>query len=236
MEAKGMTRKKEDVPSVKLKGVGDGISVSLDPSQPLETLQADLKTAFGRLKHVAFNARVILEPGGQGDHKELIETLGSFLKENFAVGSVTGPVSKRVGSEERLRQQDMVQAWRNRRSDALILSGRVRSGQNVTARKHLILLGDVNPGGEVIAGGDVLILGSLCGTAAAGQPNHEEAIVLALDFRPMQVQVAGVIETGFASESTEGQAVFACLKDGAIKIEDYLKAGPFRRLSWPQVR
>ncbi len=236
VEVKGIMRKKQDASSVKLKGVGDGISVSLDPAQPLETLQADLKTAFGRLKQVAFNARVILEPAGGGDHRDLIETLGAFLRENFAVGSVTGPASKRVGSEERIRQQDMVQAWRNRRSDALILAGRVRSGQNVTARKHLILLGDVNPGGEVIAGGDILIMGSLCGTAAAGQPNHEDAIVLALDFRPMQVQIAGVIETGFSSESSAGQAQFACIKEGSIKIEDYLKAGPFRRLSWPQVR
>jgi septum site-determining protein MinC len=228
-------RKREDISSVKLKGVGDGISVSLDPSQPIETLQSDLKTAFERLNHVADNANVILEPGGQEDHKELIDTLASFLRKNFAVGSVTGPVRKREVSEERVRQQDVVQAWRNRRSEALILAGRVRSGQNVTARKHLILLGDVNPGGEVIAGGDILVLGSLCGTAAAGQPDHEEAIVLALDFRPMQVQISGVIETNF-SPSGMGQAEFARVKDGTIQIENYLKAGPFRRRSWPEVR
>lgn len=221
--------------SVKLKGVGDGIRVSLDPSQPISTLQTDLKIAFERLKHVAFNARVILEPAGQEDHTELIDTLASFLKENFAVRSVTGPARKRVGSEERVRQQDLVQGWQNRRSEALILSGRVRSGQNVTARKHLVLLGDVNPGGEVIAGGDIFILGSLCGTAAAGQPDRGDAIVLALDFRPIQVQISGVIATGFAA-SSEGQAEFARVKDGAIIIENYLKAGLFRRLSWPQVR
>lgn len=228
-------KKGEHISSVKLKGVGDGISVFLDPSQPIETLQSDLKSAFEGLKHVASNARVILEPGGDEDHKELIDTLASFLRENFAVGSVTGPVKKCAPSIERLRQQDMMQAWRNRRSEALILSGRVRSGQNVTARKHLVLLGDVNPGGEVIAGGDILILGSLCGTAAAGQPDHGEAIVLALDFRPMQVQIAGVIETSFSKRSSAG-AEFAHIKDGSLKIEDYLKSGTFKRLSWPEVR
>lgn len=230
-------RKKEELSSVKLKGVGDGICVTLDPSCPLETLQSDLKTAFERLRHVVFNARVILEPGGEGEHKELIDDLASFLKKNFAVGSVTGPVRKRTGSEERVRHQDLLQGWQNRWSDALILSGRVRSGQNVTARKHLVLLGDVNPGGEVVAGGDILILGSLCGTAAAGQPDHAEAIVLALDFRPIQVQISGVIATGFDTASGgKGVAEFARVKDGAMRIEDYLQAGPFRRLSWPQVR
>src|SRR3989304_5624817 len=124
MEGAETMRKREDHSSVKLKGVGDGICVSLDPTQPLGTLQADLKTAFERMKHAVLNARVILEPAGQGDHRELIETLGSFLKENFGVGSVTGPVRKREGTEEIFRQQDVAQAWRNRRSEALILSGR----------------------------------------------------------------------------------------------------------------
>jgi septum site-determining protein MinC len=235
-EAAETVKKGEDLSSVRLKGVGDGIRVSLDPSQPLETLQTDLEIAFKRLKHMAFNAKVILEPKGQEDHKELIDALAAFLKKNFAVGSVTGPARKRVGSEERVRQQDLVQAWQNRRSEALIIAGRVRSGQNVTARKHLVLLGDVNPGGEVIAGGDILVLGSLCGTAAAGQPNHGEAIVVALDFRPIQVQISGVIATGFAARVSEGQTEFARIKDGAIGIENYLEAGLFRRLSWPQVR
>ncbi|RJR41341.1 MAG: septum site-determining protein MinC [Desulfobacteraceae bacterium] len=228
-------KKEEHISSVKLKGVGDGISVFLDPSQPLETLQSDLKRAFERLQHVACNARVILDPGRGEDHKELIDTLASFLRTHFAVGSVTGPVKRSDDSIERLRQQDIIQAWRNRRSEALILSGRVRSGQNVTARKHLVLLGDVNPGGEVVAGGDILILGSLCGTAAAGQPDREGAIVLALDFRPMQVQIAGVIETNFANRSSGG-AEFAHITGGSLKIEDYLKSGPFKRLSWPEVR
>ena len=194
-------------PSVKLKGVGEGIRVSLDPSQPIETLQADLRIAFERLKHVAFNARVILEPQGEEEHKELIDGLACFLKENFAVGSVTVPPRKRPQSEERFRQQDLVQGWQNRRSDALILAGRVRSGQNVTAKKHLVLLGDVNPGGEVIAGGDILILGSLSGTAAAGQPNQGEAVVLALDFRPIQVQISTVIATDFKTAASGVGAV-----------------------------
>lgn len=236
MERTGVMRKRKDLSSVKLKGVGDGIRVSLDSSQPLEVLQADLKLAFERLNHVAFNARVILEPEGEEDHKELIDPLASFLKENFAVRSVTCPVRKRAGSDERVRQQDLVQGWQNRRSEALILAGRVRSGQNITARRHLVLLGDVNPGGEIVAGGDIFILGSLCGTAAAGQPDHEEAIVLALDFRPIQIQISGVIAGGLSATSSENQAEFAHFKDGAIRIENYMETGLFRRLSWPQVR
>lgn len=229
-------RKREDASSVKLKGVGDGICVSLDPKQPLETLQTDLKIAFKRLNHVVFNARVILEPNDREEHEELIGTLASFLREHFAVGSVTGPQKKREPTEELLRQKDLAQAWQNRRSEALIISGRVRSGQSITARKHLVLLGDVNPGGEVIAGGDILILGSLFGTAAAGQPNHQESIVLALDFRPMQVQISGVITNDFPPSANVNRAEVAILKNGVIHIENYLDAGLFRRLSWPQVR
>lgn len=231
-----MLRNKEEKPSVKLKGVGENIWVSVDPSRPLDILRDDLRLAFERLNRVAFNARIILDPGDQEDHKDLIEPLAAFLKENFGVGAVSGPSRRPVQSEERARHRDVVQAWRNCRSEALILSGRVRSGQNVTAKKHLVLLGDVNPGGEVVAGGDILIMGSFCGTAAAGQPDHEEAIILALDFRPIQVQISGVITTSPSHTSDTARAEFARVENGVIKIEDYAKASPFGRLSWPQVR
>jgi septum site-determining protein MinC len=105
----------------------------------------------------------------------------------------------------------------------------------VTARKHLLILGDVNPGGEVVAGGDILVIGSLCGTASAGQPDNLDAIVLALDFRPTQVQIGGFVAAGLP-DSPGKITEFAHLENGAIMVEDYLKAAPFGRLPWPQVR
>ena len=220
---------------VRLKGVGDSLWITLDPAQSVDLLKKELKRIFERLKHLAINARVIIDAGEQKGHDNLIKDLGSFLKDAFDVGSVTGPPQKRSVSEEKVRKRDMGTSWNRYRNDALVLYGRVRSGQKINAKRHLIILGDVNPGGEVIAGGDILILGNLHGKAMAGHPNNEEAIILAIDFRPIQIQIGGYVAAGLPS-SPGKKIEFARMENDTILVEDYLKANPFSRLPWPQVR
>jgi septum site-determining protein MinC len=211
--------------------------VTLDPETPLDILQEGLRQRFEQMKNLAENARVIIDTGSPDAHRGLVSQLGDFLKAAFPVASVAAPPEEPaiVDSAPRVRQRDMSRAWQNHRSDVLMLTGRVRSGQKITARKHLLILGDVNPGGEVLAGGDILVMGSLCGTASAGQPDNLNAIVLALDFRPTQVQIGGFVAAGLP-DSPGKIAEFAHLENGAIMVEDYLKAAPFGRLPWPQVR
>ncbi len=225
----------QNTPSVKLKGVGDSLWVTLDPSQPSELLQEELTKLFGRLKHLASQAKVVLDPGTPQGHDGLIENLGGFLKETFGVGFVSGPPKKRSFEEEKSRKRDVDRSWKHHRSDVLMLAGRVRSGQKVSAKKHLLVMGDLNPGAEITAGGDILVMGSMRGIAAAGQPNNEDAIILALDFRPTQIQIGGYVAAGLTS-SPGAIAEIAFVEDNAIIVADYLKTNPYGRLPWPEVR
>jgi len=225
----------QDRASVRLKGLGDSLYVTVDPTRPAEQLQKELDRLFTRMKHLAINARVILDTGEQDSHGDLIAHLGKFLKNTFGVGSVLEPPRKRLVSEEQARRHDMESSWHNYRSDVLMLAGRVRSGQQVTARKHLLIMGDVNPGAVISAGGDILVMGRLRGIAAAGQPDNQDVIILALDFQPTQIQIGGVMAAGLPP-SPRKLPEFAYMENGAIVVEDYLDADPFGRLTWPQVR
>ncbi len=141
--------------------MADGLCITLDPTQPEDYLKKELEKQFNPLKHLAINARITFDVGEENKKcKRLVEKLGEFLKKNFSVGSVSIAPKKKWVSEEKYRHQDMDHSWQQYRSDALILTGRVRSGQKVTARKHLIILGDVNPGAEVVGGGDIIVMGS----------------------------------------------------------------------------
>ncbi|MDX9785808.1 MAG: septum site-determining protein MinC [Desulfobacterales bacterium] len=230
MESSGQ----EQIPA-RLKGVGDSLWVTFDPTQSRDRLKDELKRIFERLRHLAVNARVILDPGEENGHDVLIGDLAAYLKESFDVGMVTAPPKKRTIQAESHRKKEMDDAWRYRRSDVLMISGRVRSGQKIEARKHLVLLGDVNPGGQVTAGGDILIMGRLCGNAIAGYPDNETAIVMALDFRPTQVQIGGFVAAGLPPRSEKG-AEFAHVEEGSILVEDYLKVDPYSKLPWPELR
>jgi septum site-determining protein MinC len=230
-----MDASEQTTPSARLKGVGDSLWVTFDPSRTREQLQDELKRIFERLRHLAVNARVILDPGEENGHEALIGVLGTYLKETFDVGMVSAPQKRRPDVGEAHRKQERPETWRYRRSDVLMVSGRVRSGQKVEARKHLVLMGDVNPGGEVIAGGDILILGRLCGNAMAGSPDNESAIIMALDFRPTQVQIGGFVAAGLPPTG-EKVAEYAHVEEGRLVVEDYLTADPFGKLPWPEIR
>ena len=225
----------ENLP-VRLKGVGDSLWVSIDPLLPVDRLQNELIKPFERLKHLAINARVIIDPGDHKNCDKLIEELGIFLKTKFQVGQASKPnVKKRFADKNRIRQQDMGNSWHHYRSDVLMIAGRVRSGQKIETKKHLLVLGDLNPGAELIAGGDIIIMGSLKGKASAGQPGNEDAIIMALEFKPTQIQIGGFVAAGITDTSGK-RPEFASVEDNAIVVDDYIKNNPFSRLSWPEVR
>jgi len=196
-----------------------------------------LRRIFDPVKQQCANAHIVLDTGGQDGHEDLVRELGAFLKEDYRIGTVTGPLRERehANAKEWLRQKEMDGGPLGRHSDVLMMTGLVRSGQKINARKHFLLMGDLNPGGEVIAGGDILILGSLRGKASAGHPDNEGALILALDFRPTQIQIGGFVAAGLPPSKGKA-AEFAHVANGASVEEDYVKTNPFGGLPWPEVR
>jgi septum site-determining protein MinC len=226
-------------PAVRLTGMGSSLCVRLDPAEPLDQLREELRRRFARIKDLSPATRVLIDAGAPDGYEDVIEALSDFLRDAFGIESVARlperkPPPPDEGAEHR-PAGDMEQQWRHQASDVLLLTGRVRSGQRITAPHHLVILGDVNPGAEVMAGGDILVFGGLLGTAIAGQPDNEDGIVLALDFRPTQVQIAGYVAAGLPA-SPGRVPEFAHVEGGQIVVENYLEANPFGRLPWPRVR
>ncbi|CAN2040529.1 putative septum site-determining protein MinC [Candidatus Magnetomoraceae bacterium gMMP-15] len=220
---------------VKIKGVGDSLWVSVDTDQPPDVIEKELEALFKRLGHLTIQAKVVLDIEKKGKHQSLISHLRKFLKDRFSVASVIENEKPDPDKPKKPRAQDWKKNWRTKRSDVLMITGRIRSGQKIRARKHLVVMGDVNPGGEAMSGGDILVIGSLRGKAVAGQPNNTDAIILALDFKPTQVQIGSVVAVGIDSESP-GMAEYARVEGENIVVEDYLHSNPFAKLHWPEIR
>ncbi len=218
---------------VKLKGVGDGFWITLDPSHPEDVLKSEIDKLFKKLKHLAINASVVIDVGDAKGHDELVKMIGSHLKLNFDVSKVSRPPEKRSIPTERIRQRDLSKGWNHHRSDVLMLRGRVRSGQKIESSKHIIITGDVNPGSEICAGGDVIVLGKLAGKVHAGCPDNAKAIIFALEFKPTQVKI-GVVAAAGIDEEISVKPEYACVEDDGIIVKDYMKANPFRKMPWPE--
>jgi len=219
-----------DSKAVKLKGTRDGFAVTVDSKEPYEVIEQQAAELFVNLRQLARGAKVSIENGPSGVPLDLMVRLGMFLKDRFGVGDVVEKTSLDTHCEsEELHEIAQVPGGIDM-GDVKVMAGRVRSGQKVMAESHLIILGDVNPGGEVCAGGDILVLGSLCGTALAGQAeNKERSIILAFDFRPTQVQIAGVVAAGMSASA--GKTIeYAFVENGAIVVDNYATANPFGKL------
>ena len=79
----------------------------------------------------------------------------------------------------------------------------VRSGQIMEVKGDLLLIGDVNPGATVKAGGNIFIMGSLRGKAQAGMHGNKECVVSASLFKPSQIVIGDVLYNSFDYDEHE---------------------------------
>ena len=68
----------------------------------------------------------------------------------------------------------------------------VRSGQSISSDGNIIIIGDVNPGAEVIAKGDITVWGILGGIAHAGSEGNNYSRIRALKLNPVQIRIGDI--------------------------------------------
>ncbi len=98
----------------------------------------------------------------------------------------------------------------------------LRSGQEVVSDHSIIIMGDVNNGARVEAGGSVFVMGKLVGVVHAGLNGQPNAYVVALDMNPVQLRIQDAY--GRAGDKKVGrksviEPKIAFVEDGMIVIE-----------------
>ena len=114
-------------------------------------------------------------------------------------------------------------------AEPLYLETTVRSGIEIRHRGSVIILGDVNPGGIVVADGDILIWGRLRGVAHAGAQGNRECTIMALQMEPTQLRIANALARAPEKSPTQQIAEVAYMTTQGIRIT---KANDFSRISY----
>jgi septum site-determining protein MinC len=222
-----------------LKGSRTGLLLTLEPgyvwSQVLEVLAARLAespTFFqGALLSVDTRRRA-LEPQEVAELQALLAPYEMAFKE---VGSdeLHDPRALPSGATRAAPAGDTTPTLAIRANDAantLLTRRTIRSGQRLRYESSVVIMGDVNAGAEVIAGGDVLVWGTLRGTVHAGYPGNEEAVVCALALAPVQLRIGKL-----ASRPPDDGALppqlpeVASVKNGQIVVESWNAGRASRR-------
>lgn len=105
---------------------------------------------------------------------------------------------------------------------ALLIRRTVRSGQNIKHAGTIVVIGDVNPGAQVIAEGDVIVWGKLRGVVHAGAAGDENAMVGALILAPTQLRIGNQIARAPDDKRARNFPEVARVRAGRITVEPWL--------------
>ncbi len=191
---------------VQIKGLRDGLLASLDDAS-WEEQRAALLAQVDDNPAFFHGARLALEVASQILHvNELVELRDQLSERNIFLWAVIGesPTTEQTAqllglatriSKPRPEEIRQVRVEDLGEETALLLNRTLRSGTRVEFSRHVIVLGDVNPGAEIVAEGNVLVWGKLRGAVHAGSNGDITAVVCALDLLPTRLQIAGETTT-----------------------------------------
>ncbi|WP_141433627.1 septum site-determining protein MinC [Bacillus sp. 03113] len=175
---------------VTIKGTKDGLTLHLDDNCSYEELIQELNVKLSENSSYSPDGRPLISVKVQVGNRYLSNVQQEELlhlihqKKNFMVESIYSNVVTRADAEKMKEQNEIVSAARI-----------VRSGQILEASGDLLLIGDVNPGGTVLAGGNIFILGTLRGIAHAGCTGNKKAVIAASVMKPSQLRIDDCIHT-----------------------------------------
>jgi septum site-determining protein MinC len=101
--------------------------------------------------------------------------------------------------------------------------GTLRGGQALHNLGNIVVIGDVNPGAELVASGDIVVFGALRGVAHAGAQGDRAARVIALELAPTQLRIATLIATSDAGTKPRGPE-HASIADERIAVVPFAEA------------
>ncbi len=224
---------------IQIKGLRDGVLITLGAGEweMLENLllsQIDEKIGFFK------GARLALDVGGQVLRVAELSRLRDALSEReinlWALVSVepkTVQTAQLLGLATRISvQRQAIAPPRAEKSEkdentALWVARTLRSGTRLEYEGNIVIMGDVNPGAEIVAAGNVLVWGRLRGAVHAGAALHEgqaspnsSAFVCALVMEPARLQIADEIQN-LAKALKSKKTVKISLKNGNFHLETW---------------
>jgi septum site-determining protein MinC len=216
---------------MQIKGIREGLLVSLGEGT-WGDLQAELFQQVEERENFFQGAKLALDVGPLGLNVKELSTLRDRLSEKgislWAVVSNSGKTeqtAQNLGLATRLsapRPERTVKALEPTLTgeSAMLVQRTLRSGFKVTFAGHIVVVGDVNPGAEIIAGGSVVVWGKLRGVVHAGAQGNEQAVVCALDLSPTQLRIAEQIATA-PTRKGKAKPEMARIQDGQVVAETW---------------
>jgi len=226
--------------SITLKGIKEGLLVTVKPDGRWSELSGRLMTLIDSQPNFFRGAQVALSVGPRevrrhelANVQKLLEKreigLLAVLSENPTTQGAAHKLSLRTELPARAlaaadEEADLLGAMppidpEERGIEGVLVRRTLRSGRTVHSQGHVVVLGDVNAGAMIVAGGDIIVWGVLRGTVHAGAGGDEGAVVCALHLVPTQLRIAGYITISPDDKRRKPRPEKALVRNGRIEAE-----------------
>jgi septum site-determining protein MinC len=187
-----------EVPPVQVKADRNGFTLVPDPAASLEAIVAFLDERLERSRDFFQKTEMVLDLRTRPMRTDEISVLCEKLYEKSRVKVVeirlSDDLSFSIEAERRKPRPVSKGTGLERENCApVIVRNTCQSGVRIVSPSDCIVLGDVNPGAEIIAEGDVVVFGALRGLAHAGAGGERTARIWALSIEPNQIRIADLV-------------------------------------------
>lgn len=211
--------------SVIIKGNKYGIIVVLNPDEKFDKLKEIVAQKFRESSDFFKDAKMAVTFEGRkltnDDQKEILDIIAQ--NSNMQIICVIDNDEEREEAFRKTLEEKLMEVSNN---TGQFYKGILRSGASLEFETSVVIIGDVNNGARVVSKGNIIVLGSLKGTAIAGVTGNSNSFVVALDMRPTQIRIADTIarspDKPVKEENKDAKIAF--LEDGNIYIEPLTKS------------
>jgi len=226
--------------TVAIKGVKDGLLVSVIEGEEWSLVISDLAGRIDTQSAFFAGARITLDLGTRPVRKDELGSIKAMLeRRGLMLYAVTSASQTSVDAATALDLRAQLTGGAPTHAAAgglptfpaeedgtygLLIRRTLRSGRTVKTEGHVVVLGDVNPGANIVAGGDVIIWGRLRGNVHAGAYGDETAVVCALEMTPTQLRIAGYISVSPVDQKHKPTPERAAIHEERIVVEYWAAA------------
>jgi septum site-determining protein MinC len=219
---------------IQLKGIRDGLLVTLAGADWPDLVAALIENIESRATFFQ-GARMVLDVGAKdlrvaelSKLRDQLSDRGVSLWAVLSESKLTERTAQNLGLATRLSKPKVSVPLAAPEQSlpegaAKWVKGPLRSGGKIDYEGNVVVMGDVNSGAEIVAGGSIMVWGHLRGVVHAGAQGDETAIVCALDLAPTQLRIAGEIAVS-PKKQGKSQPEVARLQDGHLEAEPWRTA------------
>ncbi len=185
-------------PPVQVKADRNGFTLVPHPAASLDAIVTFMDERLEKSRDFFQKTEMVLDLRTRPMRTDEISVLYEKLYEKSEVKVVEVRLSDELSfsmAAERRKSRSVAKgtALESENCAPLIVRNTCRSGVRIVSPSDCVVLGDVNPGAEIIAEGDVVVFGALRGLAHAGAGGERTARIWALSIEPNQIRIADLV-------------------------------------------